>query len=176
MVQFEDAFAGEWVGFESQFRRDGSVELIPEYLMPPDLVEWGTKLYLSRCPGVSSKSNKSLHRTLQSDVSECVPGVKVKGYEHLTSSAIAGDTVLMKRTRLLPATGCAVDAVPTLTSSIQHHTASVAAFSDGTATMRCVPSRPIHVSTTQTLFGYANTGFPTALHEKDNAPHTNCAL
>ena len=36
--QFEDAFAGgEWEAFESQFRRN-VVELIPEYLIPFDLV------------------------------------------------------------------------------------------------------------------------------------------
>ncbi len=38
VVQFEDTFAGgEWEGFESQFRRD-VVELIPDYLIPSNIV------------------------------------------------------------------------------------------------------------------------------------------
>ena len=40
MVEFERKFAGEWVGYESSFKRDGQVVLVPDYLLPPDLIEW----------------------------------------------------------------------------------------------------------------------------------------
>ena len=44
MAAFKAVFAGEWVGYEANFRPDGSVVHVPEYLMPPELVEWDVKL------------------------------------------------------------------------------------------------------------------------------------
>jgi hypothetical protein len=44
MAAFKAVFAGEWVGFEADFRPDGSVVHVPEHMMPPELVEWDVKL------------------------------------------------------------------------------------------------------------------------------------
>ena len=44
MAAFKAVFAGEWVGYEADFRPDGSVVHVPEYMMPPELVEWDVKL------------------------------------------------------------------------------------------------------------------------------------
>ena len=104
LVAFERVFAGEWVGFDAEVRPDGSLVLVPDYNLPPDLLEWG---------------------------------VEVHGYEHLTSSAVAGDSLILKQTRLLPATGCAVDAVPTLqtTSEFLLDGPGVVLFEHGSAAL-----------------------------------------
>ena len=39
-------------------------------------------------------------------------GVVLTGYEHLTSTAVVDGKLKIRRTRLLPAVGCAIDSVP----------------------------------------------------------------
>lgn len=82
---FGKAVNGEWIGFESEYgKSDGVLRAVPDWQMPDSLIEWE---------------------------------VFLPGYEHLTSSVLLSESGMhklrIKRNRLLPTVGCAVDAVPT---------------------------------------------------------------